>query len=63
VAFACGVTEVRAGGGRQRYLRPGFFLAAAVATNIFMIVFALGFPLLLRSGESAATTRSVAGGG
>jgi hypothetical protein len=46
VAFACGITEAR---GRRRaaaLFAAGFFLAAAVATNIFVSVLALGFPLL-----------------
>src|SRR4051812_23053776 len=46
VAFACGITDAR---GKQRapaLFAAGFFLAAAVATNIFVIVFAPGFALL-----------------
>ncbi|MGN6868501.1 MAG: hypothetical protein ACTHMY_08865 [Solirubrobacteraceae bacterium] len=46
VAFAFGITET---GGRRRVpamFAAGFFLAAAVATNIFVSVLALGFPLL-----------------
>jgi hypothetical protein len=45
-AFACGVTTVM---GLRRVLAlfaGGFFLAAAIATNIFVIAFAVGFPLL-----------------
>jgi hypothetical protein len=45
-AFACGVTNAN---GRRRVLAlfaGGFFLAAGVATNVFAVVFALGFPLL-----------------
>lgn len=46
VAFAFGITETR---GRRRaaaLFAAGFFLAAAVATDILVIVLALGFPLL-----------------
>ena len=51
ISFACGLTEMR---GRLRVaalFAAGFFLMAAVATNLFAVVLAGGFPLLY-----AATT-------
>jgi hypothetical protein len=65
-ALACGVTEAR---GRRRVLAlfaGGFFLTAAIATNIFAVVFAIALPILyaavnpVRGHARRLTTDSIA---